>query len=59
MLVRYKEEVSCSPNRDRARRVEAAYSSRHLLKKQWLILPEQDAEFVWRMEDVLEVYTGP
>lgn len=25
----------------------------------WSIPPEQDAEFVWRMEDVLEVYTRP
>lgn len=25
----------------------------------WSIPPKQDAEFVWRMEDVLEVYTRP
>src|SRR5215204_4260975 len=25
----------------------------------WCIPPEQDAEFCWRMEDVLEVYTRP
>jgi homeodomain-containing protein len=29
------------------------------LKKQWPIPPEANAEFVWRMEDVLEVYTRP
>jgi hypothetical protein len=29
------------------------------LNGQWSIPPKQDAEFVWRMEDVLEVYTRP
>jgi transposase len=29
------------------------------LRKQWSIPPQQNAEFVWRMEDVLEVYTRP
>jgi hypothetical protein len=29
------------------------------LKESWCIPPEQDAEFVWRMEDVLAVYTRP
>ncbi|HZV08824.1 MAG TPA: IS630 family transposase [Novosphingobium sp.] len=29
------------------------------LKERWCIPPGQDAEFVWRMEDVLEVYTRP
>ena len=29
------------------------------LKEQWCIPPEANAEFVWRMEDVLEVYTRP
>jgi hypothetical protein len=29
------------------------------LEGQWSIPPEQNAEFVWRMEDVLEVYTRP
>jgi hypothetical protein len=29
------------------------------LKKQWSIPPQANAEFVWRMEDVLEVYTRP
>src|SRR5215203_5995013 len=29
------------------------------LKRQWSIPPQQNAEFVWRMEDVLEVYTRP
>lgn len=29
------------------------------LKEQWSIPPKQNAEFVWRMEDVLEVYTRP
>jgi hypothetical protein len=29
------------------------------LKEQWCIPPEANAEFVWRMEDVLDVYTHP
>jgi transposase len=29
------------------------------LKKRWVIRPEADAEFVCRMEDVLDVYTRP
>jgi transposase len=29
------------------------------LRKQWVIPPKASAEFVWRMEDVLEVYTRP
>src|SRR5215216_5702970 len=29
------------------------------LTQRWCIPPEQDAEFVWRMEDVLGVYTRP
>jgi DDE superfamily endonuclease len=29
------------------------------LKKQWCIPPEQNAEFVYRMEDILEVYSRP
>jgi DDE superfamily endonuclease len=29
------------------------------LKKEWVIPPERSAEFVWRMEDVLEVYCRP
>ncbi len=29
------------------------------LKEQWCIPPEQSPSFVWRMEDVLEVYTRP
>ena len=29
------------------------------LKEQWVIPPEQDAEFVCAMEDVLEVYHRP
>src|SRR5215213_9895126 len=29
------------------------------LTQRWCIPPEQDAEFCWRMEDVLEVYTRP
>ncbi|CAN5577482.1 hypothetical protein BH20ACT10_BH20ACT10_18970 [soil metagenome] len=29
------------------------------LKGQWAIPPERSAEFVWRMEDVLEVYSRP
>lgn len=29
------------------------------MSKQWCIPPEANAEFVWKMEDVLEVYTRP
>ncbi|HET9974721.1 MAG TPA: IS630 family transposase, partial [Streptosporangiaceae bacterium] len=29
------------------------------LREQWCIPPAQNAEFVWRMEDVLAVYTRP
>ena len=29
------------------------------LKEQWCIPPEADADFVWRTEDVLDVYTRP
>ncbi len=29
------------------------------LKERWCIPPEADAEFVWHMEDVLDVYTRP
>ena len=29
------------------------------MKEQWCIPPEQSAEFVWHMEDVLDVYTRP
>jgi hypothetical protein len=29
------------------------------LNKQWSIPPKANAEFVWRMEDVLDVYTRP
>jgi transposase len=29
------------------------------LTKRWCIPPEQSGEFVWRMEDILEVYTRP
>jgi hypothetical protein len=29
------------------------------LRKQWSIPPKANAEFVWKMEDVLEVYTRP
>ena len=29
------------------------------MREQWVIAPEANAEFVWHMEDVLEVYTRP
>jgi hypothetical protein len=29
------------------------------LTKRWCIPPKANGEFVWRMEDVLEVYTRP
>jgi hypothetical protein len=41
--------------------IGAAHSQKSKLKPwlsgQWSIPPQQDADFVWRMEDVLEVYT--
>ena len=29
------------------------------MKKQWCIPPKENAAFVWKMEDVLEVYKRP
>ena len=29
------------------------------MKQQWCIPPEQNGEFVWRMEDILDVYVQP
>lgn len=29
------------------------------LKKQWCIAPKKNVEFVWHMEDVLDVYKHP
>src|ERR671911_1609763 len=44
-------------------RVGSAHSQKSAikpwLKGQWSIPPKQDASFVWRMEDILEVYTRP
>jgi hypothetical protein len=44
-------------------RVGSAHSQKSALKPwlkgQWSIPPKQDASFVWRMEDILEVYTRP
>lgn len=30
-----------------------------MAKKAWIVPPKQDAEFVYRMEDVLDIYTQP
>jgi hypothetical protein len=32
---------------------------RSWLRKQWLIPPKGSGDFVWRMEDILDVYTRP
>jgi hypothetical protein len=42
-----------------ARRILARNRLKSWLRKQWVIPPKANAEFVWRMEDVLEVYTRP
>ena len=41
------------------RRVLERNELRPWLRTQWLIPPKANAEFVWRMEDVLAVYTRP
>ena len=44
----------------RARKAHSQKSAiKPWLKGRWSIPPKQDASFVWRMEDVLEVYTRP
>ena len=49
--------------RARLPRVGPAHSQKSAIKPwlegRWSIPPKQDASFVWRMEDVLEVYTRP
>jgi transposase len=42
-----------------ARRVLKKNDLKPWLRKQWVIPPKANAEFVWRMEDVLSVYTRP
>ena len=42
-----------------ARRVLNGNELKPWLREQWVIPPKASAEFVWRMEDVLEVYTRP
>ncbi len=42
-----------------ARRVLRKNELKPWLRKQWVIPPKANAEFVWRMEDILEVYTRP
>jgi transposase len=42
-----------------ARRVLGKNELKPWLRKQWVIPPKANATFVWRMEDVLEVYTRP
>src|SRR5215212_8664173 len=42
-----------------ARRVLKSNDLKPWLRKQWVIPPKANAEFVWRMEDVLGVYTRP
>src|SRR6266849_2219703 len=44
--------------RDRAAHLKAN-RLKPWLKEQWCIPPEANAEFVWHMEDVLDVYTRP
>ena len=42
-----------------ARRVLGRNELKPWLRKQWVIPPRANAEFVWRMEDVLGVYIRP
>jgi transposase len=42
-----------------ARRVLKKNDLKPWLRKQWVIPPKANAEFAWRMEDVLAVYTRP
>ena len=42
-----------------ARRVLRKNELKPWRREQWVIPPKANAEFVWRMEDVLEVYTRP
>jgi transposase len=42
-----------------ARRVLRKNELKPWLRKQWVIPPRANGAFVWRMEDVLEVYTRP
>jgi hypothetical protein len=42
-----------------ARRVLKKNDLKPWLRKQWVIPPKANAEFAWRMEDVLGVYTRP
>jgi hypothetical protein len=41
------------------RRVLQSNDLKPWLRKQWVIPPRASADFVWRMEDVLDVYTRP
>jgi hypothetical protein len=49
------DEISYQTVRRRPKKTEL----KPHLSKQWVIPPEASGEFVWRMEDVLEVYTRP
>jgi hypothetical protein len=42
-----------------ARRVLGRNELKPWLRRQWVIPPRANAEFVWRMEDILSVYTRP
>jgi len=48
-----------SLSRETVRRTLKKNELKPWLKKQWCIPPKNNAEFVWKMEDVLEVYQRP
>ena len=51
--LRYVDGVSY----ETVRQVLKKNALKPLLTKRWCVPPEQSGEFVWRMEDILEVYT--
>jgi hypothetical protein len=50
---------SSQPSPGRRFDVRSRNALKPWLKRQWCIPPKQNGEFVWRMEDVLAVYTRP
>lgn len=52
-------EIVDSVSHETVRQVLKKNELKPWLKKQWVIPPEANGEFVWHMEDVLDVYTRP
>ena len=52
-------EVVDAVSHETVRRTLTANELKPWLREQWCIPPEANAEFVWHMEDVLDVYTRP